>query len=385
VASKKIIYVVQVTRQLSIDILNCFAENGYETVLLTGVIESQYQPLNDSVKIKKFKTYNQKSIAGRVISGLIFHIQSFFYILFNGSRSKLILVSTPPFILHLGYFFYQIRKQKYYLLVWDLYPDVLIHSSIIKRHSVIDRVWSWHNRKCFRQAEHIFTLGNLMQSAVLRYTKNEVTVIPPWSNTSFINPVQDSKNPFTQEHKLEMKFIVMYSGNLGLTHKIETMVETAALLRDRSNIVFIIIGEGGKKERIKQLAEKHKLGNILLLPYQNKEMMPYSIGSAHLAWITLAEGAEHVSVPSKTFNALSAGSVLIAVSNENSALAEIVNEYQCGQLFSNQDIGKISDFILKLESDRKLWSLYSERSRQASFYFSPENRLNYYNRINQSE
>jgi hypothetical protein len=120
--SKKYIFIVQVTRQLSIDILNNFINEGAEIELVTGILEPNYASLDPRIKVKYFNRYDNTSTFKRMFTWSLFTFYSFFYILFRSRKKELILITTPPFIVFLGLFFKKVRNQNYHLIVWDLYP-----------------------------------------------------------------------------------------------------------------------------------------------------------------------------------------------------------------------------------------------------------------------
>src|ERR1035437_91441 len=276
-SSGKYIYIVQITRQLSIDIINNFVNQRTDIQLVTGVVESNYQALDLKVKVTSFIKYDNTSAFKRLFTGCWFTLCSFFYLLFSGRKNELILVTTPPFIIFLGWFFKKIRKQKYHLVVWDLYPDVIVNFGLLKKTSIATRIWENMNKKCFNNAETIFTLGKHLSDAIKTYTGKEPVIIQNWTNSDFIKPLSKSENRFAIQHQLTDKFTVMYSGNLGLTHNIEALVDAAEILKSNEKIHFVIIGEGEKKAKIREIISEKQLTNVLLLPYQDKEMLPHSL------------------------------------------------------------------------------------------------------------
>ena len=377
----KYIFIVQVTRQLSIDILNRFHEEGADIELVTGVVEVNYAPLNPNIKVKYFNKYNNTSLFKRTFTGLIFTFLSFFYVLFNSRKKELILITTPPFIVFLGSFFKRLRKQAYHLIIWDLYPDVLINFGLLKPSSWIIKRWQKMNANCFKKADNLFTLGIHLSSAIENYTNEKPVIIPNWVNTDFVKPINKQDNIFAKEHQLTDKLVVMYSGNLGLTHNIEAIVETAEYLKENNKIHFVIIGEGAKKVKITQMVNQKNLKNVTMLPYQDKDMLPYSLSSADVGVVTLSEGAETISVPSKTYYTLAAGSLILAIASKASELGVLIENYNCGVVYENPQAQVLGTFLIELlESEEKL-KKYKENARKASFDFSPENTKKYYHYI----
>jgi len=371
--SKKYIYIVQVTRQLSIDIVNDFVEQGAEIRLITGVVESNYKALDSKVKVTSFIKYNNSSSFKRLFTGTWFTICALFFLLFSGRKKELILVTTPPFIIFLGWFFKKIRNQKYHLIIWDLYPDVIINFGLLKKTSLTIRIWANMNKKCFSNAETIFTLGKHLSDAIKQYTTKEPVVIQNWTNIDFIKPMIKAQNHFAIQHQLTDKFTVMYSGNLGMTHNIEALIDAAEALKNNTQVHFVIIGEGEKKTKIRELIKEKKLTNVLLLPYQNKEMLPHSLSCADVGVITLSAGAENISVPSKTYYTLAAGSAILAIAPFASELGLLIEKYDCGEIFSGCDINEIANFIGKLQQDPGLLNQYKTNARLASKDFTCAN------------
>lgn len=380
--SRKYIYLVNVTRQLSIDMINYFNGQGSEIQLITGVLEPNYAALSPDVKVTYFIKYNNSTPFKRLITWILFSIYSFFYILFLSRKKDLIIITSPPFAIFTGLIFKKIRKQNYHLIIWDLYPDVLVNFGVFKEKSFIIRGWKKLNKICFSNASNIFTIGQHLSDAIQKYTTNKPVIIQNWVDTEFIKPIRKSENPFLIKYQLENKFIVMYSGNMGITHDIESIVNTAELLISNPEIHFLIIGDGAKKARITQMVEDKKLKNVTLLPYQDKKILPYSLASADIGIVTLSEGAESVSVPSKTYYTLAAGSAIIALASLESELALLIEKYNCGKIYHKADCNAIAEFIRFLSKNEGEIESYKENSRKASLDFTPRNASLFYNYIN---
>jgi glycosyltransferase involved in cell wall biosynthesis len=379
--SKKYIFIVQVTRQLSIDILNNFISEGAEIELVTGIVEPNYASLDPRIKVRYFNRYDNTSTFKRMFTWSLFTFYSFFYILFRSRKKELILITTPPFIVFLGLFFKKVRNQNYHLIIWDLYPDVLVNFGVLKKTSFVLRIWERLNRSCFNNASTLYTLGKHLSDAIQKYTTNKPIIIPNWVNADFVKPVIRDENTFAKHYNLNDKLVVMYSGNLGLTHDIESIVYTANLLKFNSSIQFVIIGDGAKKAKIEAYIKSEALSNVLLLPYQSKEILPFSLTAADVGIVTLSQGAETISVPSKTYYTLAAGSAIVAIAAEASELGVLVNRYNCGRVFENSPAEKIAEFILYLSENKVELDLLKRNARSASLDFTPKNAKLYYDYI----
>lgn len=379
--SNKYIFIVQVTRQLSIDIINNFVDNGAEVELITGIVEPNYADLNSKVKVKCFLKYDNSSSIKRLLTWSVFTFLSFFYVLFKSRKKELIVITTPPFIVFVALLLKKIRNQKYHLIIWDLYPDVLVNFNVLSNESFAIRIWKKLNKNAFNNSENIFTLGKHLAVAIEKYTSKQAIVIQNWTNTGFIKPINRDENLFLKKHNLLDSFVVMYSGNLGLTHNIEAIVDAAEILQSNSKIKFVIIGEGAKKEKIEKSVREKQLQNVLLLSYQEKEMLPYSLTAADIGVVTLSRGAESISVPSKTYYTLAAGAAVLALAEKESELSLLIKKYDCGVSINNADAPMVGEFINEMFINANELNKYKQNARKASFDFSPQNAKLYYDYI----
>lgn len=378
---KKYIFIVQVTRQLSIDILNNFAKENVDIELITGVVESNYAPLNPTIKVKFYNKYDNTSSFKRMVTWSLFTFLSFFYVLFSSKKKELILITTPPFIVFIGLFFKRLRNQNYHLIVWDLYPDVLVNFGVLKNTSWIIKYWKKINKTCFTEASNVFTLGKHLAEAINKYTNKYPVIIPNWVNADFVKPINKTENLFAKKHSLQDKLVVMYSGNMGLTHNIESIIYAAEALQKNLTIHFVIIGDGAKKAKIAQYVSDKNLTNVLMLPYQSNEILPYSLSCADVGVVTLSQGAENISVPSKTYYTLAAGSAILALAAHQSELGLLIEEYNCGKVFENPKTEEIVNFLESLMQEKNKLNEYKENARKASYNFTPENAKQYYHYI----
>ncbi|MFN2439407.1 MAG: glycosyltransferase family 4 protein [Chitinophagaceae bacterium] len=378
----KIIFINQVTGYLFIDIINSFAEDIH-CELYTGQLDIGHIPLNETVRKKKFIRYNRTSTLKRIGTWFIFTIQTFINLLFERRNTELFIVTNPPFVPFLGYFFNRLRGTNYHLLIYDIYPDALVHFDKAKKGAFIERMWSKLNKHLFKNATTIFTLSNNMGSLIKSYySAAAVHIIPNWADTSLIKPVEKSGNPFAKQYDQVNKITVTYSGNMGATHAIEKIADLAAALKHDQTFKFFAIGEGAKKSKLEKLKNYNQLDNLNLLPYQNKEMFPYILASADIGVVTLSAGAEDLSVPSKTYNLLAAGVALLVIASPKSELACIIDKYKCGVHFEEHETNKMINFLKQIKDDPEMLRQMKTNAREASFQFTPANAYKYKAQLN---
>ena len=169
------------------------------------------------------------------------------------------------------------------------------------------------------------------------------------------------------------KFIVSYSGNLGKTHSIEIIIELAQKLINEKDISFLIIGDGDKKEQLLKMQKKLALPNLKILDFQPMMLFPHVLAAADIGVVTLETDAEDLSVPSKTYNLMSAGKPILSISKESSELSKIVNNNKIGKNFCENEVAEMCEFILDLKTNSEVYKAMQMASKRTSLKFSPEN------------
>ena len=372
---KKITLLNQVTGPLFIDIANEYAEIYDEVILVTGIIEPTYAPLDDKVKVVYKTTYKRNKSYLRILTWLLFFMQTYFYFLFKKKQygEEVLIVTNPPILPFLGSILFSKRKLKFKVLVYDVYPDALANFNYIKKTSFIYKYWDIMNKKAYSYADQVITIGSLMKKVIARNVESsKIKIIYPWVNTSIIKPIKKDDNWFIKKNNLFGKKIILYSGNMGLTHDLMTVLKAAKDLQEiTSYFHFLFIGDGPKKQNLVKYQKINKLLNVSFLPYQDPEVLPFSFASADFGIVTLGTGAEGLSVPSKTFYLLSAGSVIIAISESGSEIEKLINDNDCGISIKPKDKKSLIHFLLN--SNEKDINRYKFNSRILSENFTKKN------------
>ncbi|HST35282.1 MAG TPA: glycosyltransferase family 4 protein, partial [Allosphingosinicella sp.] len=164
-----------------------------------------------------------------------------------------------------------------------------------------------------------------------------------------IAPVAAEANAFRAEHGLGGKFVVQFSGNIGRTHDVELILETAALLRERADILFLFVGYGGKSPLVTKASEAG-LGNVRFLPRQPRERLGEMLAASDATLIPLIEGMYGLSVPSRMYNVMAAGVPIVAIADPRSELALAVAEESAGWVIEARSAAGLAALIASLAS-----------------------------------
>jgi glycosyltransferase involved in cell wall biosynthesis len=370
---KKIVFVNQSTGYLTIDVINAFAKE-YEVVdLLYGEIRVQDVEIDSKVRKLRIGKKSRVSHVRRFIAWFFASIQIFFILLFRYRKYEILYYSLPPF----AYLGSLLLPNKFSLVMFDVYPDVLKMLNI-KEKNFIYRMWAKGNKKLFNKAHRVYTIGDSLADLMAQYAPREkIHVVPLWTGLSNVQPVSKTQNPFAIEHKIQHKFIVQYSGNIGGTHNIESMIETAKLLKEQKDILFLIIGRGLKVPLVNKLIEEYALDNCMVLPFQPDEVIRYSIAAADISIVLIEDKIADVSIPSKVYNIMAVGSGILSISPASSEINKLVKRYNIGANFQKEEVQQMADYILHVKNSPALKQQYSSNAIEAAKNYTAANAEKY--------
>lgn len=286
-------------------------------------------------------------------------------------RRELVFTSNPPFLPAAMWALCRLKGWEYTYIVYDLYPDVLVASGYIDQGSLVRRGWSKLNTRVFGDARNVVALGPVMRDRIAdsagdSFDREKVEIIHNWEDEEFIKPVAKEENPFSEEHGLVDQFTLVYSGNIGANHDLETVVRAAERCRDE-NVKFLIIGEGDKKSDIVDLAASFDLDEetVTFLPYQDLEVLPYSLTSGDVSIVTVSEGMEGVCVSSKLYTSLATGQPTLVISNPRDDEAKIVEAHGAGTQVTQGDVDALVDAIEEWRTNEELVERQGKNAREA--------------------
>jgi glycosyltransferase involved in cell wall biosynthesis len=284
-------------------------------------------------------------------------------------RGDIVFVTTnPPTLPYLIWLACVLRGARCVLMVHDVYPEVLVAGGWLGADGALRRVFTRFQRFLYSRMERIVVLGRDMRSLVARAIRREtgrIVVIPNWADLNQITPLTRRENALLERLGLQDKFVVQYSGNMGRTHGLESLVEAAGRLANDTDVHFLFIGSGAKKRWLERTVALESLRNVTILPYQPRSDLAVTLNACDAAIISFVPGMAGVSVPSRMYNILAAGKPIIAVSDADSELSHLVVEERVGWVVRPNDVEAIVGAVRATRDDPVLLADMSSRCRPA--------------------
>ncbi|MDY6936469.1 MAG: glycosyltransferase family 4 protein [Cyanobacteriota bacterium] len=329
-----------------------------------------------SVRRSRMTRLWPKRIRGKALNGLLFCFRAGLHLLKSCWRGDvLLLTSAPPFLPALGYLANLYFDVPYIYLVYDLYPDVAIELKVTAPDSWIVRYWKTLNRKILQNAKAIVVMSPTMKERTIAKCKgiaDKISIVHNWADPTWIKPIPKAENWFVRQHQLADRFVVLYSGNLGRCHDVDTILAAAQLLQNEP-IQFVFIGDGAKKTICREKVDRSNLQNCLFLPYQDKQVLPYSLTAGDLSLVSIAPGLEGTIAPSKLYGILASGRPVAAICESHSYLRPLLSDAGCGEAFAHGDGEGLARFIRTLAADPEKARCLGEAGRRyLESHFTPQ-------------
>ncbi|PWT74104.1 MAG: glycosyltransferase WbuB [Chloroflexi bacterium] len=268
---------------------------------------------------------------GRLIDYLSFYLMTLWTTARLGKQDCLVVMSDPPLLSFLAAVSRWLTGTPTVCWLQDIYPDIAIRAGVLSEGmgaKVIRLIARWSLHRMDRTVE----LGRCMERHLLRegVPGHRIVTIPNWADTSLIQPVDRRDNPFVREQGLEDRFVVMYSGNLGVVHDVETLLAVIRESRSIPSIAFCFVGEGRHLRPLRETARRESWDHVRFVSYQSKELLRFSLSSAHLHLVTLRNDMLGLCVPSKIYGIMAAGRPMLYIGPEESEAASAIRESRSG-------------------------------------------------------
>jgi colanic acid biosynthesis glycosyl transferase WcaI len=241
----------------------------------------------------------------------------------------MVAMTSPPLISFLGALAVPLKARK--LLFWcmDLNPDEAIAAGWLGRQSLAARVLSRLMLYSMRRADRIVALDRFMQERIgaKGIAAEKITVIPPWAHDDWVRFDADARQRFRARHRLQDKFVVMYSGNHSPCHPLDTLLAAAERLAAHREIVFLFVGGGGEYRKALAL-ERRGAPNVRCLPYQAREELAGSLSAADLHVIAMGDAFVGIVHPCKVYNILAVGAPFLYIGPQESHITDLIANLQ---------------------------------------------------------
>jgi colanic acid biosynthesis glycosyl transferase WcaI len=254
-----------------------------------------------------------------------------------------IALTSPPLISALGAFLTRIKGGKFVFWVMDLNPDEAIAAGWLRADSWIGRLLAAILQFSLQHSDRLIALDRFMAQRLIAkgVPERKLAVIPPWSHDEAVLPDPAGREAFRREHRLDGKFVVMYSGNHSPCHPLDTVLAAAERLRERTDIVFCFVGGGSEFPKVRHFAVTRNLPNIRSIPYQPLDKLSASLSAADLHLVVMGDPFVGIVHPCKVYNIRGLGIPFLYIGPEPSHVTELAPAAR----FRHGDVEGVARFL----------------------------------------
>lgn len=322
-----------------VDLLQALSGHGHEVTVITSRHNYEHPEIIypdhencERVHILRLSNtgFGKRTKPGRLVDFLSFNFLIVWKLLFI-SRKKcdvMIGLTSPPLLSYIGIKIARLKKIRFVYWTMDLQPELSVVAGYMKKDSPIATTIQKRGDYIFRHSDRIIALDCYMKQHIcnrLQSDKKEIDVIPVWPVMEAVYEGKREENPFRQENGFGDRIVIMYSGNHSVMHPLTTLLETAVRLKDDERFLFVHIGGGVRLQEVCDYKEKYGLDNVMILPYQPRERIHLSLGSADIQVVSLGEGCVGYTHPNKIYGAMFIGKPILYIGPEKSHISDILN------------------------------------------------------------
>jgi colanic acid biosynthesis glycosyl transferase WcaI len=303
---------------------------------------------------------------GRILNILTFTLSAAFRLLFSKDKTPVWTHTTPPITGIILSFICAAKKRKLIYILLDIFPEGLIRVGKVSRTNPLIKLWNYLFVKALKRCEKIIVIGRDIKQWVENVCPgctDKIIYIPHWQDDTLIAPIKYDTNEFVIKNDLKNKFIVQYSGNMGLWNEVRTMGK--AVKQNIEGVVFMFVGGGLRKKELFEEFVIESQSNVITMPFQPNEKFNITLNAARVHLVTLDKGLEGMAVPCKIYGILASGIPVIAMVPATSEVAYVVKEENCGIVLDPGDLTGLLESIILFKSDENLRKQMGMNGRKA--------------------
>lgn len=311
--------------------------------------------------------FGRANLAGRAVDYASFHLSASAWLLANARQGDIcVLCTDPPFLSVTSMPALALKRARTVNWVMDLFPETGLELGALPGMGPLSAMMI-----ATRNLVHRRSSLNICPTATMaRYLERagadagNTAVVHHWTDGEEIHPVDHADNELRREWGLGEAFVVGYSGNFGRAHDFATLLDAADRLRGRSDIVFLLAGEGQQRAGVEAEARSRGLDNVRFKPFQPREMLARSLGASDVHVVSLSPALEHCIIPSKFYGVLAAGRPTLFVGAETGEIATVLREADCGLSVRPGDGDAMVGAILALREDAGMRARMAANARR---------------------
>ena len=336
------------------------AQEGYEIGALCGYpkeyslktkVANRERVQNVVIKRLRYLQLKRTGFLGRGINYASFFFNVLLHVPYMGGYKLIFVYSNPPLLPLAALLAKRIFGCQVIFISYDVYPEIGICTRKIRRDSMTFRVMELINQDLKKNADYIVALSSDMKEYFVTERKVDATkvkVIPNWYEEKSKEGFCNFRNTLFNEIPKDA-FVVSYLGNMGICQELDTILQTARILKEDKDIYFLFAGHGSKLPGLIETVKKEQLNQVKILGFlQGKDYLD-ALQISSVCMVTLVEGMRGLCSPSKVYGYMMASKPIIAIIDENMELSEDIIHNRCGYVIKHKNAEELGRILTTLK------------------------------------
>jgi glycosyltransferase involved in cell wall biosynthesis len=332
--------------RLVADVGSELARRGHDVIVLTAdrgyddpTVRYASARTPDGVDVRRlpFCSFGKGRMALRVLGGVSFTLQAALRALTIRDVDTIVVSTSPPMAALAAVVVNALRKVSVVYWPMDLNPDQAVTLGLANPRSFTVRALEWLNRAVLRRAATVVALDQAMARRLeaKHPVAEKVVIVPPWPEEDDVSPVPPDENSFRKQHGLDGKRVVMYSGTLGPSNPVSTLLAAAEQFEDDARLVFLFVGGGTGMAEVKS----RNRPNVRCLPYEPLSRMRYSLSAGDVQVVSLGDEMAGIVHPCKVYGAMGIARPILFLGPPDSHVSEMMSQADFGWQVRHGDVG----------------------------------------------
>jgi colanic acid biosynthesis glycosyl transferase WcaI len=296
--------------------------------------------------------FGRSSRLGRVVDYATFLFGALWRLLPGPRPDVVVGMSTPPILGALAVLAARFRGSRSAYWAMDVYPDLAFALGAMRPGSLAGRVFGTLSRWTLREADLVIALGDTMAESLRDLGGRNVVVVHNWADGDAIRPMLAEDSSWRRAQGWDGRLSVIYSGNMGLAHEFETVLDAAAQLGDEARFAFV--GGGPRRAEVEEGVARRGLSNVEFHQPVPREGLGDLLAAGDVHIVMLRPGMPGLLVPSKLYGILAAGRPVVYVGPAEGEAWEIVSGSGCGTCLANGDATGLAEALRRYGRDSLL-------------------------------
>lgn len=347
--------------QMAEVMINDFLNAGHQVHLVQSHRKGVCDDIPTSLKERegltadtiKRKVVDKSNFVSRYIDDVRYHFRSLRYYKKVKDADVIYLQSNPTIYFPMIFLKLFMRNIPIIYSIYDVFPGHAYDIGVI-RSKLLYNVFKYMQRPCYKMASAITVLSEDMKDMVVKEgaRPDDVYVVPAWFDVSTAKEIPVEENRFIKKYNIDKsKFIVQFAGSIGYVFNYKTVIELAKRLKEDTDIVLQMVGDGPMKETFVKEANENKLTNIEFFPLQPIPIVPDVYSTGNVCVIPLKRGVIGNGTPSKAPILMACKRIIVNAVESWSKYSQMYEKNDMGYAVDIDDYDGMAAAIRRIKSD----------------------------------